>query len=100
MPGDISASATTFSTVVRDGPWMCSAEMQASIRRCRWRAREARSVTFCAVRLIVLLAFFLAMLLLTLRAVAGRARHRGQKLYTGSSLSRKIAGRHPSGGNH
>src|SRR5947207_14204687 len=43
MPGDMSARATTFSTVVRDGPWMCSAEMQASISRCRCRAREARS---------------------------------------------------------
>src|SRR5882757_4432251 len=43
MPGDMSASATTFSTVVREGPWMCSAEMHASISRCRCRTRDARS---------------------------------------------------------
>ncbi len=41
MPGDIFAMATTFSTVVRDGPWMCSAEMHASISRMRWRPRAA-----------------------------------------------------------
>src|ERR1700753_2791024 len=43
MPGDMSASLTTFPTVVRDGPWMCSAEMHASISRCRCRTRDARS---------------------------------------------------------
>ena len=43
MPGDIFAMATTCSTVVRDGPYMCSAEMQASIKRCRCRLRPARA---------------------------------------------------------
>src|SRR5215470_771164 len=82
MPGDMSASATTFSTVVRDGPWMCSAEMQASISRCRWRARDARSgatATGGAFPLTTLLGFF---------------------LFTPASLYRKIPHRHLSGGNH
>jgi len=39
----MSAISTTFSTVVRDGPWMCMAEMQASMSRRRWRTRAARS---------------------------------------------------------
>ncbi|HLN50394.1 MAG TPA: hypothetical protein VK251_12910 [Steroidobacteraceae bacterium] len=43
MPGDIFAIATTFSTVVLDGPYMCSAEMQASISRWRCRLRELRA---------------------------------------------------------
>jgi hypothetical protein len=44
MPGDIFAIATTFSTVVRDGPWICNAEMHASIKRwrCRLWAERAR----------------------------------------------------------
>src|ERR1700748_3858845 len=45
----MSASATTFSTVVREGPWMCSAEMHASISRCRCRTRDARSGTTATV---------------------------------------------------
>ena len=43
MPGDIFAIATTFSTVVRDGPYMCNADMQASIRRCRCRLWAERA---------------------------------------------------------
>src|SRR5689334_16388546 len=97
MPGDMSACATTFSTVVREGPWMCSAEMQASISRCRWRARDARSGAGTA---FTLLAFFLAMLSFTSRPEPGRARHHGRKLYTAPSLYRKIPHRHLSGGNH
>src|SRR6186713_2654532 len=121
MPGDMSASATTFSTVVREGPWMCSAEMQASIRRCRWRAREARSGT--AVALLepwapgpsgralataatlaltrgALLAFLRFLAMFTSRPQSSRARCHGQKLNTAPILSRKIVRRHPSGGNH
>src|SRR5262245_8423780 len=40
MLGDISAIDTTLSTVVRDGPWVCSAEIVASISFCRWRRRR------------------------------------------------------------
>jgi len=43
MPGDILAMATTFSTVVRDGPNVCKAEMHASIRRWRWRLWAVRA---------------------------------------------------------
>ena len=35
--------ATTFSTVVRDGPYVCRAEMQASISRWRWRLGALRT---------------------------------------------------------
>ena len=42
MPGDILAMAVTRSTVVCDGPCTYSAEMQASIKRCRCRSRDAR----------------------------------------------------------
>jgi len=35
--------ATTFSTVVRDGPYVCKAEMQASISRWRWRLGALRA---------------------------------------------------------
>ena len=35
IPGDMPAMATTFSTVVREGPWICRAEMHASMRRFR-----------------------------------------------------------------
>src|SRR5215831_13631082 len=103
MPGDMSAWATTFSTVVREGPWMCNAEMQASMRRCRWRARDARSGAGAsaaladlspAFLLATLLAFFLAMLSFTSRPEPGRARHHGRKLYTAPSLYRKIPHRH------
>src|SRR5882757_3798920 len=85
MPGDMSASATTFSTVVRDGPWMCNAEMQASIRRCRCRAREARSGTLAAE---------------LLEALWRGTSITGQKLYTRWSLSRKIARIHLICANH
>jgi hypothetical protein len=43
MPGDILAMATTFSTVVRDGPNVCKAEMHASISRWRWRLGALRA---------------------------------------------------------
>ena len=46
MPGDMSAIATTFSIVVLDGPYWCSAEMQASISLCRWRMRSAYRMMF------------------------------------------------------
>src|SRR5438034_9815352 len=54
MPGDRSASATTFSTVVREGPWMWSAEMQASIRRWRWRwrMREPPPLAVCSANAV------------------------------------------------
>src|SRR5262252_8831595 len=42
MPGESPAIATTRLTVVRDGPWMCNAEMVASIRRCRARTLPGR----------------------------------------------------------
>src|SRR3982074_1483267 len=65
---------------------MCSAEMQASIRRWCCRAREARSGT-PAVEL--------------LEASRGRGTSiTGQKLYTRWSLSRKIAHRHLIRANH
>src|ERR1700730_12942814 len=86
MPGDMSARATTFSTVVRDGPWMCSAEMHASMRRWRCRAREARSGTLAAE---------------LLEASRGRGTFIiAQKLYTRWSLSRKMAHRHLIRANH
>jgi hypothetical protein len=43
MPGDILAMATTFSTVVREGPNVCKAEMHASISRWRWRLGALRA---------------------------------------------------------
>src|SRR5580692_4839192 len=54
MPGDMSAIVTTFSIVVLDGPWICSAEMQASISFCRWRVRSAFSGTGAARALRVI----------------------------------------------
>src|SRR5579859_2253937 len=97
MPGDRSASATTFSTVVRDGPWMCSAEMQASIRRCRCRAREARSGATlpsagggCFIAALELLVvFFWRDTWVT-----------GQKPYMEYSLQRKMAQLQPSGAHN
>src|ERR1700737_4278995 len=65
---------------------MCSAEMQASIRRWRCRARDARSGTLAAE---------------LLEASRGRGTSiTGQKLYTQWSLSRKIAHRHLIRANH
>jgi hypothetical protein len=52
MPGDIFAKAVTFSTVVRDGPYICKADIQASIKRCRcrlWALRARRMRTGLAV---------------------------------------------------
>src|SRR4051812_45017800 len=112
MPGDMSARATTFSTVVRDGPWMCSAEMQASISRCRCRAREARSGAGLAP-LLVSLAVALPAAFAGAPGAPPRAAALAESpppfplatllgffLFTAPSLSRKIPHRHLSGGNH
>jgi hypothetical protein len=64
---------------------MCSAEMHASIRRCRCRARDARS----GATVVELLAAFWRGTWIT-----------GQKLYMRCSLSRRIARRHPANANH
>ncbi len=80
----MSASATTFSTVVREGPWMCSAEMQASISRWRWRCGCAATP---------------ARRQLTIRSHGTRLgtwQRRGKRLYTAASLSRTIAAQAPS----